>query len=87
VGKSTWLGLGTSSTAGVDYLHDALRAYPRKDFAADFFQKLGMFFYERRTTSAPPGNSTACSNRYADSAEAVLALYMIGAPPSGATSA
>jgi len=47
VGKSTWLGLGTSSTAGVDYLHDALRRYPREDFAADFFQKPGDVFYER----------------------------------------
>src|SRR5260221_4992130 len=46
-GKSTWLGLATTSTTGIDYLHDALRRYPHEDFAPDHLQKLGMFFYER----------------------------------------
>ncbi len=78
VGKSTWLGLGTSSTTGVDYLHDALRRYPREDFAPDFFQKLGMFFYEREEFDKAGEEFTRVLEQYGDAPEAVLALYMIG---------
>jgi TolA-binding protein len=78
VGKSTWLGLGTSSTTGIDYLHDALRRYPREDFAPDFFQKLGMFFYEREEYDRAAEEFTRVLDQYGDAPEAVLALYMLG---------
>jgi len=78
VGKSTWLGLGTSSATGVDYLNDALRRYPREDFAPDFCQKLGMFFYEREDYERAGEAFTRVLEQYGDAPEAVLALYMIG---------
>jgi len=78
VGKSTWLGLGTSSTTGVDYLHDALRRYPREDFAPDFCQKLGMFFYEREEYDRAGVEFALVLDQYGDAPEAVLALYMMG---------
>ena len=78
VGKSTWLGLGTSSTAGVDYLKDALRRYPREDFAPDFCQKLGMFFYEKEDYDRAGTEFTLVLEQYGEAPEAVLALYMLG---------
>jgi outer membrane protein assembly factor BamD (BamD/ComL family) len=77
-GKSTWLGLATTSTTGVDYLHDALRRYPHEDFASDFLQKLGMFFYERSEFDRATEEFSRVLEQYADSPEAVLALYMLG---------
>jgi len=78
VGKSTWLGLGTTSTTGIDYLHDALRRYPHEDFAPDFLQKLGMFFYERGEFDRATEEFVRVLEQYADAPEAVLALYMLG---------
>lgn len=78
VGKPTWLGLGSSPTTGVDYLHDALRRYPREEFAPDFFHKLGMFFYEREEYDRAGDEFNRVLESYGDSAEAVLALYMVG---------
>jgi outer membrane protein assembly factor BamD (BamD/ComL family) len=78
VGKSTWLGLGTSSATGVDYLKDALRRYPREDFAPDFAQKLGMFFYEREEYDRAGEQFGIVLEQYGDAPEAVLALYMLG---------
>lgn len=78
VGKSTWLGLATTSTTGVDYLHDALRRYPREDFAPDFFQKLGMFFYEKEDYDRAGEEFTRVLEQYGEAPEAVLALYMLG---------
>lgn len=78
VGKSTWMGLATTSTTGVDYLHDALRRYPHEDFAADFLQKMGMFFYERMEYDRAAEEFSRVLESYADAPEAVLALYMMG---------
>lgn len=78
VGKSTWLGLGSTSSTGVDYLHDALRRYPREEFAPDFFQKLGMLFYEKEEYDRAAEEFNRVLESYADSPEAVLALYMLG---------
>ncbi|HZE98059.1 MAG TPA: outer membrane protein assembly factor BamD [Planctomycetota bacterium] len=78
VGKSTWLGLGTTYTTGVEYLHDALRRYPHEDFAPDFLQKLGMFFYERTEFDRAAEEFGRVLEQYAESPEAVLALYMMG---------
>jgi outer membrane protein assembly factor BamD (BamD/ComL family) len=78
IGKSTWLGLGTSPQTGVDYLHDALRRYPREDFAPDFCQKLGMFFYEREDYDKAAEEFNRVLEQYGEAPEAVLALYMIG---------
>jgi len=78
VGKSTWLGLSTTSTTGVDYLHDALRRYPHEDFAPDYLQKLGMFFYEREEYDRATEEFTRLLEQYSDAPEAVLALYMLG---------
>jgi outer membrane protein assembly factor BamD (BamD/ComL family) len=77
-GKSTWLGLATTSTTGVDYLHDALRRYPHEDFAADFLQKLGMFFYEKSEFDRAAEEFSRVLEQYADAPESVLALYMLG---------
>ena len=77
-GKSTFLGLATTSTTGVDYLHDALRRYPREDFAPDFLQKLGMFFYDREDYERAGEEFARVLELYGDSPEAVLALYMLG---------
>jgi outer membrane protein assembly factor BamD (BamD/ComL family) len=78
VGKSTWLGLGTTSSTGVDYLHDALRRYPREDFAAEYCEKLGMFFYDREDYDRAGEEFTRVLEQYGDAPEAVLALYMLG---------
>ena len=78
VGKSTFFGLATTSSTGIDYLHDALRRYPREDFAADFCQKLGMFFYERADYDHAIEEFTRVLDLYPDSPEVVLALYMLG---------
>jgi|SRR5436190_8356717 len=78
VGKSTWLGLATTATTGVEYLHDALRRYPHEDFAADFLQKLGMFFYERAEFDRAGEEFSRVLEQYGDAPEAVLALYMMG---------
>ena len=78
VGKSTWLGLATTSTTGIDYLHDALRRYPHEDFAPDFLQKLGMFFYEKSEFDRAAEEFSRVLEQYADAPEAVLALYMLG---------
>jgi outer membrane protein assembly factor BamD (BamD/ComL family) len=78
VGKSTWLGLATTSTTGVDYLHDALRRYPHEDFAPDFLQKLGMFFYERSEFDRANEEFSRVLEQYAEAPESVLALYMLG---------
>jgi len=77
-GKSTFLGLATTSTTGVDYLHDALRRYPREDFAPDFLQKLGMFFYDREEYDRAAEEFGRVLELYGDAPEAVLALYMLG---------
>jgi len=78
VGKSTWLGLATTSTTGVDYLHDALRRYPHEDFAPDFQQKLGMFFYERADYDRAAEEFSRVLDQYGDTPEVVLGLYMLG---------
>jgi outer membrane protein assembly factor BamD (BamD/ComL family) len=77
-GKPTWLGLGTTATPGIDYLHDALRRYPHEDFAPDFLQKLGMFFYERIEYDRAIEEFGRVLEQYPEAPEAVLALYMLG---------
>jgi outer membrane protein assembly factor BamD (BamD/ComL family) len=77
-GKSTFLGLTTTPSTGIDYLHDALRRYPREDFAPDFCQKLGMYFYEKEQYDRAAEEFNRVLEQYGDAPEAVLALYMIG---------
>ena len=77
-GKSTFLGLGSTPSTGIDYLHDALRRYPREDFAPDYCQKLGMFFYEREDYDRAAEEFARVLEQYGDAPEAVLALYMLG---------
>jgi outer membrane protein assembly factor BamD (BamD/ComL family) len=78
VGKSTFLGLTTTAGTGIDYLHDALRRYPREDFAPDYCQKLGMYFYEKEQYDLAAVEFNRVLEQYGDAPEAVLALYMIG---------
>lgn len=78
VGKSTFFGLASTSSTGIDYLHDALRRYPREDFAPDFFQKLGMFFYERADYDHAVEEFSRVLELYPESPEVVFALYMLG---------
>lgn len=70
------LRLFASATTGVEFLRDSLRRYPREDFAADFTQKLGMFYYRRGDFDAAVLEFQTVLDQYAESPEAVLALYM-----------
>lgn len=72
------LRLFASSTTGVEFLRDSLRRYPREDFAADFTQKLGMFYYRRREWDNAALEFQTVLDQYPESPEAVLALYMMG---------
>lgn len=77
--KQSTLGLRIFSTTrtGVDLLRDSLRRYPREDFAADFTQKLGMFFYRRGDWDLAANEFQTVLEQYAEAPEAVLALYML----------
>lgn len=77
--KQSTLGLALWSTSqpGVDLLRDSLRRYPREDFAADFTQKLGMFFYKRDEWDLAAAEFQTVLEQYAEAPEAVLALYML----------
>ncbi len=70
--------LFSSSKTGIEYLRDALRRYPREDFSADFYQKLGMFYYDREDWDKATEEFQQVLEQYADAAESVLALYMLG---------
>lgn len=76
-GKSTFLGLTTTSSTGVDYLNDALRRYPREDFAPEYLQKLGMFYYNREEYERAAEVFARVLELYGDAPDAVLALYMV----------
>lgn len=71
------LRLFATSTTGVDFLRDSLRRYPREDFASDFTQKLGMFYYRRSEWDAAALEFQTVLDQYAESPEVVLALYML----------
>ncbi len=77
--KQSTLGLRLFSTSrtGVDYLRESLRRYPREDFASDFTQKLGMFYYKREEWDLAAGEFQTVLEQYAEAPEAVLALYML----------
>jgi outer membrane protein assembly factor BamD (BamD/ComL family) len=68
----------SSSKAGVEYLREALRNYPREDFSSDFVQKLGMFYYERGDWDLADEEFKKVLDQYGDTPDAVLALYMLG---------
>jgi outer membrane protein assembly factor BamD (BamD/ComL family) len=78
--RETVLGipLFSSSRTGIEYLRDALKRYPREDFSADFYQKLGMFYYDREDWDKAIEEFQQVLDQYADAAESVLALYMLG---------
>jgi outer membrane protein assembly factor BamD (BamD/ComL family) len=71
------LRLFKTSATGVELLRDSLRRYPREDFAADFSQKLGMFYYRREEWDEAALEFQTVLDQYAESPEAVLALYML----------
>ncbi|HEX7900857.1 MAG TPA: outer membrane protein assembly factor BamD [Planctomycetota bacterium] len=71
------LRLFSSSATGVEYLRDSLRRYPREEFAADFTQKLGMFYYRKGEWDASALEFQTVLDQYAESPESVLALYML----------
>lgn len=71
------LRLFSTSRTGVDYLRESLRRYPREDFASDFTQKLGMFYYKRGEWDLAGGEFQTVLEQYAEAPEAVLALYML----------
>jgi tetratricopeptide (TPR) repeat protein len=77
--KQSTLGLPLFSTSqtGVDLLRESLRRYPREDFASDFTQKLGMFFYKRGEWDLAAAEFQTVLEQYAEAPEAVLALYML----------
>ncbi|HXX93840.1 MAG TPA: outer membrane protein assembly factor BamD [Planctomycetota bacterium] len=78
--KETVLGvpLVSSSRTGIDYLKDTLRRYPREDFSAGYYQKLGKFYYEQRDWDHASEQFTIVLEQYADSPDSVFALYMLG---------
>ena len=69
--------LFSTSTTGVEYLRDSLRRYPREEFAADFTQKLGMFYYRRSEWDTAALEFQTVLDQYGESPESVLALYML----------
>jgi tetratricopeptide (TPR) repeat protein len=71
------LRLFATSTTGIEFLRESLRRYPREDFASDFTQKLGMFYYRRSEWDAAALEFQTVLDQYAESPEAVLALYML----------
>jgi hypothetical protein len=77
--RQSTLGLPLFSTSqtGLDLLRDSLRRYPREDFAPDFTQKLGMYFYKRRDWDLAGAEFQTVLEQYAEAPEAVLALYML----------
>lgn len=68
----------SSSQTGIDYLKDALKRYPREDFSPEFYQKLGMYYYDKRDFDDAEGEFSFVLDQYADSPYFVLALYMLG---------
>ncbi len=74
------LGIPLISTTrtGIDSLRDALRRYPREDFSAEFYQHLGMLFYERGDFDTAEVEFTTVLEQYPDSPMFVPALYMLG---------
>jgi outer membrane protein assembly factor BamD (BamD/ComL family) len=78
--KVSTLGLRifSSTTPGVEALRESLRRYPREEFSADFAQKLGMVFYRRGEIEAAGAEFQLVLDQYSASAEAVLAVYMLG---------
>lgn len=78
--KVSTLGLRifSSTTPGVDALRETLRRYPREEFSPDFAQRLGMVFYRRGDFESAGAEFQLVLDQYPTSAEAVLAVYMIG---------
>jgi outer membrane protein assembly factor BamD (BamD/ComL family) len=70
--------LVSTSKTGIDYLKDALRRYPREDFSAGYYQKLGKYYYEQGEWDHAAEQFTIVLEQYADSADSVFALYMLG---------
>jgi outer membrane protein assembly factor BamD (BamD/ComL family) len=77
--RQSTLGLRLFSTSqtGVDFLRESLRRYPREDFASDFTQKLGMFYYKRSEWDLAAAEFQTVLEQYPEAPEAVLALYML----------
>jgi outer membrane protein assembly factor BamD (BamD/ComL family) len=76
--KLLGIPLVSTSKTGVDSLRDALRRYPREEFSADYYQKLGKFYYEKRDWDHASEQFTFVLDQYSDTPNAVLALYMLG---------
>lgn len=78
--KERVLGIPLISTSrtGVDLLREALRRYPREEFSAEFYQQLGMFFYERADYDSAEVEFLTVIEQYPDSPMVVPALYMLG---------
>ena len=78
--KKSVLGLRIFSTSktGIDLLRESLRRYPREDFAADFVQRLGMYFYREGEHDLAAAEFQHVLDQYPDAPEVVLALYMLG---------
>jgi outer membrane protein assembly factor BamD (BamD/ComL family) len=76
--KDRLMGMVSSSKTGIDFLKDSLRRYPREDFSAGYYQKLGKFYYERSEWDHAAEEFTLVLEQYADSPDSVFALYMLG---------
>lgn len=72
------LPLLSSSKAGVEKLHEALRRYPREDFSAEYYQLLGLFFFGRGEIDAAEVEFSTVLEQYPDSPLVVPALYHLG---------
>ena len=78
--KKAVLGVRIFSTpeTGIEYLRESLRRYPREDFAADFVQRLGMYFYRQGELDLAAAEFQHVLDQYPDAPEVVLAIYMLG---------
>ena len=68
----------SSSKTGIEKLREALRRYPREEFSAEYYQLLGLFFYDRGDLDAAEVEFTTVLEQYPDSPLKVPALYYLG---------
>ena len=73
-----FIPLVSSPKTGIDFLKDSLRRYPREDFSAGYYQRLGKFYYERGEWENASDQFKIVREQYADSPDSVFALYMLG---------
>jgi len=68
----------SSAKAGIEKLREALRRYPREDFSAEFYQLLGLFYYDRGEYDAAEAEFSTVLEQYPEADVTVPALFHLG---------